>query len=135
MTEQTIGQVARAAGVGVETVRFYERQQLLPAPKRNGVGYRQYPPGTVSRLRFVKRAQALGFSLSEIGELLSLRASPRSTCGQMRGRAEMKRSEIDKKLRDLRRLRRALDKVIQECSGDGPATRCPILAALEGEVR
>ncbi len=76
----------------------------------------------------------MGFSLREIGELLALRASPRSTCGQVRRRAERKREEIEVKIRDLRRLRRALDKVIQECSGDGPATQCPILATIEGEA-
>ena len=128
-THQTIGQVARASGVGVETVRFYERQKILPKP--NGSGYRLYLPDTVARLRFIKRAQALGFSLEEIGELLALRASPRSTCGQLRRKAEAKCTEVDGKISELRRLRKALDGLIGECSGEGPVSRCTILANLE----
>lgn len=130
-THQTIGQVAKASGVGVETVRFYERQKILPKPKRNGSGYRLYSPDTVVRLRFIKRAQGLGFSLEEIGELLALRASPKSTCGQVRRKAEAKRAEVEGKISELRRLRKALDGLIGECSGDGPVSRCTILARLE----
>ena len=128
---QTISQVARAAGVGVQTVRFYERERILPAPKRSGAGYRLFPENTVERLRFVKRAQGLGFSLEEIRELLALRASPRADCGQVRERAERKREELDGKITELRRLRRALDKLIAECSGEGPVSRCTILTSLE----
>jgi MerR family copper efflux transcriptional regulator len=130
-THQTIGQVAKASGVGVETVRFYERQKILPKPKRSGSGYRLYSPDTVARLRFIKRAQGLGFSLEEIGELLALRASPRSTCGQVRRKAEAKRTEVDGKISELRRLRKALDELIGECSREGPVSRCTILASLE----
>ena len=130
-THQTIGQVARASGVGVETVRVYERQKILPKPKRNDSGYRMYLPDTVARLRFIKRAQALGFSLEEIGELLALRTSPRSTCGQVRRKAEAKRTEVDGKISELRRLRKALDGLIGECSGEGSVSRCTILASLE----
>ena len=83
-----IGQAAQAAAVGVETVRFYEREGLLPKPKRSAAGYRLYPPDTVKRLQFIKQAKQLGFTLSEINELLSLRASSRANCGHVRARAE-----------------------------------------------
>lgn len=133
-TNQTIGQVARASGVGVETVRFYERERILPAPKRSGAGYRLFPAETVARLKFVKRAQALGFSLEEIRELLALRASPRSNCGQVRRRAERKRGEVEGKISELRKLKNALDELIGECSGEGPVSQCTILASLEENV-
>ncbi|MBC8325666.1 MAG: heavy metal-responsive transcriptional regulator [Verrucomicrobia subdivision 3 bacterium] len=134
-TFQKIGQAAKAAAVGVETVRFYEREGLLPKPKRSGAGYRLYPPDTVARLRFIKQAKQLGFTLKEINELLSLRASSRSNCGDVREHAERKRDEIDGKLRELRKLRRALDQLIEECSGEGPVSECPILGAMEVNKR
>jgi len=130
-TNQTIGKVAKASGVGVETIRFYERQRILPKPRRNGSGYRLYSADTVARLRFIKRAQGLGFSLEEIGELLALRASPKSTCGQVRRKAEAKRAEVEGKIKELRRLRKALDGLIGECSGEGPVSRCTILASFD----
>ena len=133
-THQTIGQVARASGVGVETVRFYERERILPAPKRSGAGYRLFPAETVARLKFVKRAQALGFSLEEIRELLALRASPRSNCGPVRRRAERKCEEVEGKIKELRKLKKALDELIDECSGEGPVSQCTILASLEEKV-
>jgi len=132
-TFQKIGQAAKAAAVGVETVRFYEREGLLPKPKRSGAGYRLYPPDTVARLRFIKQAKQLGFTLKEINELLSLRASSRANCGHVRARAERKRDEIDGKLRELRQMRRALNNLIKECTGEGPLSRCTILSAMDGK--
>jgi MerR family mercuric resistance operon transcriptional regulator len=130
---QKIGQAAKAAAVGVETVRFYEREGLLPKPKRSAAGYRLYPPDTVKRLQFIKQAKQLGFTLSEINELLSLRASSRANCGHVRARAERKRDEIDGKLRELRRVRRALNNLIEECTGEGPLSGCTILGAMDGK--
>ncbi|MBI2897941.1 MAG: heavy metal-responsive transcriptional regulator [Deltaproteobacteria bacterium] len=133
MESMTIGQVANAAGVGVETVRFYEREGLLAKPPRRPSGYRQYPPVAVRRIRFIKRAKDLGFTLGEIRELLALRVDPRTTCGDVRDRAEAKIADIDGKLLALQRMRAALVDLTKACSGRGPTSECPILDALDEE--
>ena len=125
-----IGGVARLAEVGVETMRFYEREGLIESPPRRASGYRQYPSDTVDRVRFIKRAKALGFSLKEIKELLSLRAAPRAKCADIRQRAEEKVQDIDEKIETLRRMRKALAKLMAECEGSRPVTECPILESL-----
>lgn len=127
----TIGQIAKAASVNVETVRYYERRGLIPAPPRRSSGYRQYPARTVARIRFIKRAQELGFSLREIAGLLALRVDPETTCADVRSRAEAKIGEIEEKIRDLRRMRKALDRLASTCRGKGPTSECPILEELE----
>ncbi|RMH40478.1 MAG: MerR family transcriptional regulator [Deltaproteobacteria bacterium] len=127
----TTGQVARAAGVHVETLRFYERRGLLPKPPRRRSGYRQYPPDAVRIVRFIKRAQRLGFTLDEIAELLALRDDDRRACSEVRGAAEHKIAEIDDKIRALRAMRRALAELVATCAdGDASVRRCPILEAL-----
>jgi MerR family mercuric resistance operon transcriptional regulator len=126
-----IGEVARRAGVGVETVRFYERQGLLEPPDRRASGYRQYPEGVVARLHFIKRAKELGFTLKEIGDLLSLRLDPAATGADGRRRAEAKVAGIDAKIRDLQRMKKALLRLTATCGGHGPASACPILEALD----
>lgn len=131
MPSLTIGQVAKHAGVGVETVRFYERQGLLDEPPRRASGYRQYTPEAVTRIQFIKRAKELGFSLKEITELLSLRVDPATTCGEVKQRAEAKIADINAKLRDLQQMKEALTTLVAACSGSGPTSQCPILDALE----
>ena len=131
MKSMTIGIVARQAGVGVETVRFYGREGLIDEPPRRESGYRQYPSETVRRIRFIRRAKELGFTLKEIKELLSLRASPKSKCADVRKRAEAKIDDIEGKMRALQRMKDALVKLTAACSGRGPVTVCPILDALE----
>ena len=131
MKPLTIGKVARQAGVGVETIRFYEREGLIEKPPRRESGYRQYPEETVSRVRFIRRAKELGFTLKEIKELLSLRASPKSQCADVRRRAEAKINDIEQKLRVLQRMKKALVKLTAACGGRGPMTKCPILEALD----
>jgi MerR family transcriptional regulator, copper efflux regulator len=131
MKPLSIGQTARRAGVGVETVRFYERQGLLQEPPRRDSGYRQYPEDVVARLRFIRRAKELGFSLKEIKELLALRVDPTTTYAEVRSRAVAKIADIEEKIQALQRMRRALVKLAKECSGHGPTTECPILEALE----
>ncbi len=133
MTGFTIGDVAKRAGVNIETLRYYERRRLIGKPPRTAANYRRYPEETVLRVRFIKRAQELGFSLKEIHELLSLRAAPRARCGDVRERAEEKMRDIDEKMRSLRRMKRALGNLVSECHGDGPVTECPILEALDTE--
>ena len=125
-----IGQLARRAEVGVETVRFYEREGLLEEPARRPSGYRQYDEGVVGRLRFIRRAKQLGFTLKEIRELLSLRLDPATTCGDVKSRAEAKLDDIAAKIRSLQRMKRALVKLTKACSGRGVASECPILESL-----
>ncbi len=134
MSSMTIGRVARLAQVGVETIRFYEREGLIKEPPRRVSGYRQYPADTVDRVRFIRRAKELGFTLKEIKELLSLRAAPRTRCADVRRRAEAKLQDIDEKVRTLQAMRKALTKLIGECSAEGPVTDCPILEALDSDA-
>lgn len=131
MAAITIGKVAKQAGVGVETVRFYEREGLLDEPPRRPSGYRQYPQDTVERLRFIRRAKELGFTLKEVKELLALRIAPGTTCGQIKKRAEAKVEDIEDRIRSLQRMKRALKKLTAACSGNGSVSDCPILDALE----
>jgi MerR family mercuric resistance operon transcriptional regulator len=133
MKPLTIGQVARNAGVGIETVRFYERQGLLQEPARRESGYRQYPEDVVARLRFIRRAKELGFSLKEIKELLALRVDPDTTCAEVKSRAEAKIADIEEKIQALRRIKKALAKLTAVCRGRGPTSECPILDALDTE--
>ncbi|MBW2460435.1 MAG: heavy metal-responsive transcriptional regulator [Deltaproteobacteria bacterium] len=127
-----IGEVATRAGVRVDTVRYYERAGLIAEPPRRQSGFRQYSPDVVRRIRFIRRAKDLGFSLKEIQELLSLRADPRSTCKQVRAQAEAKIADIDSRISTLRKMKRALSEVTAPCSGgDAPAAECPILASLD----
>jgi len=128
-----VGEVAKQAGVNLQTIHYYERRGLLPTPPRTDSNYRVYPGDAVLRVRFIKRTQELGFTLKEIKELLSLRASPRTRCVDVRRRAEAKRNDIDDRVRTLHAIRKALTKLIDECSGTGPATQCPILEALDSE--
>ena len=132
MTSLRSGELARRANVNVETLRFYERQGLLPKPPQRASGYREYPLEAVSLVRFVKRAQALGFSLREIRELLALREVPRATCGDVVVLARRKVEEIDAKISDLRAMRAALTKLLKECPGSAPIPQCPIIESLAG---
>jgi len=131
MNGMTIGELAQRAGVGVETVRYYQRRCLLAQPERPFRSYRRYGEDALRRLRFIRRAQELGFSLKEIRELLDLRVAPGTTCADVRGRAMATIARIEGKLRDLERMRAALNALAAACRGSGPAGECPILDALE----
>lgn len=133
MDNATIGDFARKTGVNIETVRYYERRGLLPRPARNPSNYRLYGTDAKRRVNFIKRAQGLGFSLREIQLLLSLRATPRAKCEDVRAYAETKTHEIEKKIRSLRAMQKALKSLIAECSGKAPVTQCPILGSLESD--
>ena len=128
-----IGEVAKAAGVGIDAVRFYEREGLIPKPARRPSGYRVNTPDVVVSLRFIKRAKELGFSLREISELLSLEANPGATAGDVKRLAEEKLSDLETKIRALQRMRRALRGLTQECPGQGPTRGCSILRSLDVE--
>src|SRR5690242_15027629 len=132
MKPLTIGDVARRAGVGVETVRFYERQGLLEEPQRRASGYRQYDDEAVAVLRFIRRAKELGFTLKEIKGLLALRLDASATRAEVREQAKAKVADIEARIADLQRMRDVLQTLIRKCHGNGAATGCPILEALQG---
>lgn len=131
MANLTISQLARVASVNLETIRFYEAQRLLPKPPRSPAGYRQYGPDAADRIRFIKRAQELGFSLNEIRELLELRTGPSASQAEIRGRALAKIREIEQKIRDLEAIKANLEKLTRACSGYGPLQQCPIIENLD----
>jgi len=132
MKQFTISRAAKAASVNVETVRFYERKGLIARPpKPVGGGVREYDDDTVARIHFVRQAQAIGFSLREIAELLSLRADPDADCADVRGRAIEKRAEVQAKLAQLSRMQDALDELIASCPGGGDVKACTILDAMQ----
>jgi Hg(II)-responsive transcriptional regulator len=129
----TRGQLATECGVHVETVRFYEKKGLIPIPERSASGYRQYSEDYVSRIRFIKRGQDLGFSLKEILELLSLRLEPDSDRADVKRQVDEKIASIELKLADLRRMKDALEGLVSCCSGRGSTRECPILDFMEAE--
>jgi MerR family copper efflux transcriptional regulator len=133
MARLTRGELAKRCEVNSETVRYYEQQGLLPKPARSASNYRLYDGDSARRVRFVKRAQELGFTLKEIRELLSLRARPTARCADVRERAEAKVQDIDRKICTLQAMRRALSKLMSECAGRGAISECPILDALEDQ--
>lgn len=132
-TDLTISRAAERAGVGVETVRFYERRGLIKQPPRpRSGGFRFYDEEVVERIRFIRQAQELGFSLREIKELLSLRADPGADCGDVRTQAVIKREEVNRKIGQLRQIQAALDELIASCPGGGALRACTIIDALTG---
>ena len=134
MDSLTIGQLAKSAHVNVETVRYYERRGLLPAPARRPSGYRSYAPDAVRRIQFIRQAQHLGFTLQEVSELLRLRVAPEMSCREVKQRAEAKIADIERKIEDLRGMRQALVALAETCSGEGPIGECPFLDALDLEA-
>src|SRR5262245_34395677 len=128
----TIGRAAKLAGVGVETIRFYERRGLIQQPRKPlRSGFRIYSDEVVPRIRFIRRSQEMGFSLREIADLLSLRADPNADCAQVRMHAAAKLAEVDHKLAELNRMRAALQEIIDACPARGAARNCTILQALQ----
>jgi len=128
----TIGKLSKATGLRIETIRYYERLGLIPPPRRRESGYREYTEEDIRRLRFIQRAKALGFSLKEIQELLNLRVDDQTTCEHLRQQAENKIADVEKRIQELQRIKRALQSLVNACYGKGPEGECPILHALEG---
>lgn len=128
-----IGDVAERGGVNLQTIRYYEREGLLPQAPRLPSGYRMFPESAVRRVRFIKRAQELGFSLAEIRELLSLRENADAGAQDMRERARAKVADIEEKIRTLRAMKNALNALAERCPGCGPLSECPILDALDAK--
>ncbi len=134
MTRMKIGELAKQAGAGIDTVRFYEREGLLPAPQRRASGYRAYEPGDVVRLRFIRRAKALGFTLAEIRDLLALSSRRNDDMAGLKASATEKLADIEVRLVELTRVRDGLCVLLEECPGHGPLEQCPILHALVDDV-
>jgi MerR family transcriptional regulator, copper efflux regulator len=127
-----LGDLAAAAGVNRETIRYYERRGLVAEPPRSRNGYRVYDADAERRVRFIKQAQALGFTLEEVGDLLELRVSSTATCGDVRERAQRKVADVERRIAALKAMRKTLAAIAAQCSGTGPVGDCPILDALEG---
>lgn len=128
----SIGQLAQTAGIGVETIRYYERRGLMPEPPRAASGYRRYPEDAAQRLRFIRRAKRLGFTLDEIIALLRLQAGGERA--DVKAAAEAKLAEIETRLADLERMRDTLRDVTYRCSGHGPVAGCPIIETLSEDA-
>ena len=134
MKHFTIGKLAAHTGVGVETIRYYERSGFLPAPDRLSSGYRVYGDDTVNKVRFIREAQTLGFSLSEISELLALTDNPEADCAQVNDRAQTKLQEIEEKIQRLQLMQASLERLAKYCPADEqPLSECSIIGHLYGE--
>jgi MerR family transcriptional regulator, copper efflux regulator len=131
-TALSSGQLAKRAGVGVETLRFYEREGLLTPVGRRESGYRIFSAEEIRRLRFIKRAQQLGFTLREVKELLALWEDPEADRTQVREKALAKVAEIEARIKDLQEVRDNLVKLHRQCHGKGPARHCPIMLGFAG---
>lgn len=128
-----IGQLAKRAGVAVDTVRYYEHKGILPEPERRASGYRRYVEDDVARLRFVRRGKALGFTLAEIRDLLALSGRRADDMAGLKTAATEKLADVERKLDELTRIRDGLQALVASCPGHGPLDHCPILAALAEE--
>jgi len=131
-----IGELSKQAGFQVETLRYYEKEGLLTPVSRTESGYRQYDDDAIKQLRFIKQAKSVGFSLNEIAELLALRVEPEQhSCGEVKSLAEQKLAQIERKITELNRMKKALYKITDACCGGSePATSCTILNSLEGDM-
>ena len=128
-----IGQLARQTQVAIDTIRYYEREQVLPPPRRSANGYREYGPDDVRRLRFIRRAKELGFGLDEIRGLLALSDNRSGAMAAVRATAREKLQLIEQRIEELQRVRDALQELVAACPGHGALSECPIMSALAGE--
>jgi len=134
MQSMNIGRLAELAQVKIDTIRYYERQKLLPPAARSASGYRQYTQSDLERLRFILRSKELGFTLAEIGDLLSLTRNRDSDMRGVKRKAEQRLEQVERKIAKLRRVKRGLRKLIDACPGHGELKECPIVAALSGDI-
>ncbi len=129
-----IGQLSRRTGVPIDTVRYYEKQQLLPPPTRTASGYRHYEADDVLRLTFIRRAKTLGFTLEEIRDLLALSRADDGDMAAIRAAAASKLIDVEQRIAELTRVRDGLQTLVSACPGHGALDQCPILSALGGEA-
>ena len=127
----TIGQVAKRANVNIETVRYYEKIGLFSAPLRTESGYRLFPPEVIERIKFIKRVQDLGFTLSEIKRLLTIADGEKFDCQEVQQFANQKIKEIESKITDLESIKSVLEEISKKCPGQGPVSLCPILEGFK----
>jgi len=127
----TRGQLAKKTCVNPETIRYYEKLGLLPKAVRTDSGYRLFSEEDVKRIKFVKRAKELGFTLKEIKELLELRFDSSGSCSEVREFAEEKLKDIEQKIKDLENIKQVLKELINQCPGKGPVLECPIISSIE----
>jgi MerR family transcriptional regulator, copper efflux regulator len=132
MRSMNIGRLAELGGVNIDTIRYYERQKVLPPPARSASGYRRYGETDLERLRFIRRSKELGFSLTEIKDLLSLTQDRGSDMRGVKRKAEQRLEQVERKIAELRRVKRGLKTLIAACPGKGELRGCPIVAALSG---
>ncbi|MFQ5671660.1 MAG: heavy metal-responsive transcriptional regulator [Nitrospinales bacterium] len=128
------GELARRCGINIEALRYYENRRLLDPPLRSEKGYRLYTGSDAARVRFIKNAQKLGFTLEEIAELLKLRVRKGKACGPVLRKAQGKLDEVEKKIRNLKSMRKALTGLIEKCRTNAPTSDCPILENFEMEA-
>ena len=128
----TIGHLAKQSGVGIDTVRFYEQRGLLPAPQRTASGYRLYGEASIKRIRFIRRAKQLGFTLNEVEILLKLQDQGGQK-SEVKAITSNKLQEIDTKIADLTRIRSVLHNLEIECNGQGNVSSCPIIDAISDD--
>jgi Hg(II)-responsive transcriptional regulator len=126
-----IGEVAKRSDVGIETIRYYEREGLLAEPERKASGYRQYDESVVKRLKFIRNSKELGFTLAEIKELLALWFDPNTRCQHVRQRAELKIVDIEEKVRSLQKMKRSLKRIISQCETKESVDKCPLWLELD----
>lgn len=129
-----IGQLSRRTGVPIDTVRYYEKQRLLPPPTRSASGYRHYEADDVLRLNFIRRAKVLGFTLDEIRDLLALSSALDGDMAAIRAAAADKLADVERRLAELTRMRDGLRTLVEACPGHGALDQCPIVGALGGEA-
>lgn len=125
-----INKLAQKSKVNIKTVRYYEKRGLIPEPPRTESGYREFPKEIIARIQFIKRSQELGFTLKEISELLSLRVDPDTSCKDIKQRTISKIKNVEEKIKDLQKIKKALSNLSLSCSGEGSLSECPILEAL-----
>jgi len=131
METLTIGKLAKAVGVNIETIRYYERRGLIAEPQRSLSGYRHYPESVLTRMRFIRHAKDMGFTLQEIKELLDLCVAPNSPCMEVKNRAEAKITEIKRKIENLKDMKKSLETIASQCSGGSAVSDCTIVKTLE----
>lgn len=134
MDTLSIGQLANQSGIHLETIRYYEREGLMPSPPRKSSGHRAYPTSAARQLRFIKRAQELGFTLAEIRELLALKVEPEQLCTDVVRQVESKIVDIDARIKHLQAMKRVLGQLKDSCSGNCAVAGCPILESFETEA-
>ena len=134
MATLSIGELAREGQVNLETIRYYEREGLMLPPRRKDSGHRAYVTGDVRRLRFIKRAQSLGFTLNEVRELLTLKVEPRQPCTEVVRQIEAKTREVKAKIAHLQAIERTLDQMNASCEGRCIVSECPILESLDADT-